>query len=238
MKYTFYLSFLMLAMFLFSCKERKHTPKVIYESATTEEIDVAVKETEYQVADLPIAFENVNFLIHPVGQIRVSESKNFVSKNAENFSYTISNFLNYEIQGMFDNLLFQDLTKDSLIAITDKKMQISRVNFLNDYFLKAKRQVFLYEVYDQDSNKDGMIDGSDIKTLFISDEMGKNFEKLSEDRHELIDWTFILATDRLYYRTVEDINKNGQFDSKDLIHYYYIKLSDKTFTPITYTPIQ
>ena len=238
MKNSFFLAFFVFSFFLFSCKERKHTPKVIYESPALEQAESSVKTTEYQIADLPIAFENVNFLIHPVGQIRVTENNKYSSKTTENFSYTMSNFLDYEIQGMFDNLLFQDKTKDTLIAVSNRKLLISRVNFLNDYFLKVNQQVFLYEVYDQDSNKDGLIDGGDIKALFISDDMGKNFKKISIDRHELIDWQFIISTDRLYFRTVEDINKNGRFDSTDSIHYYYINVKDKTYSPITYNPIQ
>jgi hypothetical protein len=41
----------------------------------------------------------------------------------------------------------------------------------------------------------------------------------------------------LYYRTVEDTNKNGEFDKKDVVNYYYIDLSKKEWKIIGYEPV-
>jgi hypothetical protein len=46
----------------------------------------------------------------------------------------------------------------------------------------------------------------------------------------------IESNNRLYYRTVEDTNKNGQFDKKDVVNYYYIDLS-KEWKIIGYEPV-
>jgi hypothetical protein len=41
----------------------------------------------------------------------------------------------------------------------------------------------------------------------------------------------------LYFRTIEDTNKNGQFDKKDVVHYNYINLSSSTWQVVGYKPI-
>lgn len=230
------LLFSFVLIFACSCKEKTHTPKVIYESPNLNKEDNSPKDTEYQIADLPIAFENLDFLLHPVGQIRLSTNTKFSSRS-ENFSYNLINNLDNDIQGVMQNVLFQEKIKDTLIALTDQNVMLSRVNFLNDFFQKNKQIVFVYEVYDDDSNRDNSINTNDIKSLYVSEEMGKNFKKVSPEMHEAIDWHYYPTLERLYFRTVEDINKNGRFDSSDQIHYYHMSLKDKTFTPVTYNPL-
>jgi hypothetical protein len=73
---------------------------------------------------------------------------------------------------------------------------------------------------------DGLIDSNDIKSLYISTELGKNFTKISTDLQELVDWKHIEATNKIYFRTIEDANKNGEFDKKDKIHYHFLNLKD------------
>ena len=55
---------------------------------------------------------------------------------------------------------------------------------------------------------------------------------------ELIDWQYYDGLNRIYFRTVADINKNGRFDSSDKTHYYYLSLNDNTFEPLEYNPIK
>ena len=220
-----------------SCKEKKHTPKVIYESPNMVKSENNLNDTVYQIADLPIAFDGLDFLIHPIGQIRISTNSKYASRD-ENLSYTLTNHLDYEIQGLMENLLFQVKNADSLYKLSEKPLLISRVNFLNTYFNNSKKQFFVYEVYDEDSNKDKMIDRNDIKSLFISEKLGSNFKKISVDMQELIDWQYYDGLNRIYFRTVEDINKNGRFDSSDKTHYYYLSLNDNTFEPLEYNPIK
>jgi hypothetical protein len=46
-------------------------------------------------------------------------------------------------------------------------------------------------MFDLDTNKDGKLDSSDIKCLYLSDISGKKFTKISADFQELIDWNLI-----------------------------------------------
>ena len=95
----------------------------------------------------------------------------------------------------------------------------------------------VYTMMDMDTNKDGKLDTSDIKALYLSNISGENFTKISTDFQELIDWKLISSKNRLYYRTVEDTNKNGEFDKNDAVNYYYIDLSNKEWKITGYEPI-
>ena len=102
---------------------------------------------------------------------------------------------------------------------------------------KTNNQIMVYTMVDMDTNKDGKLDISDIKALYLSEISGERFTKISSDFQELIDWKLIGSNNRLYYRTVEDTNKNGEFDKKDVVNYYYIDLSKKEWKIIGYEPV-
>ena len=76
-----------------------------------------------------------------------------------------------------------------------------------------------------------------IKNLYISNIDGNDFKKLSSDFQEFIDWNVIESQNRLYFRTIEDINKNGAFDKDDKVHYHYVDLLDAELKVIEYSVI-
>ena len=72
---------------------------------------------------------------------------------------------------------------------------------------------------------------------YISDISGNGFLKLSDDFQEVLDWNVIDGTSKLYFRTIEDINKNGEFDKNDVVHYFYVNLIAKELKSIEFTPV-
>lgn len=233
--------FVALAGLLTSCKQEKEKPKVIYEgkknAGTT-----AVKNdsTQIKVADLPVLMEGTKYLIHPVGDIRIYDdvSRSYgTARTNNNVSYAISNYNRFEITGYLENLKFQHTDSLALRPLTDKKVQIQTATYLNTIADKYKKQLLAYTLVDTDTNKDGRVDANDIRSLYISDISGTGFTKLSGDMQELIDWNIIDAQGRLYFRTIEDINKNGAFDKNDAVHYFYVNLAAADFTPVAYEPV-
>ena len=199
---------------LMSCKEETETPKVIYEEGKTK-VEAEVKDTSsIKVADLPILMEGTKYLIHPIGDVRVydSNSKVYGSSKTNQVSYAISNYNRFEITGYLDNLNFQHIDSTTVKPLTDKKIQIQTATFLDGIAAKTKKQIMVYTLVDSDTNKDGKINQNDIRSLYLSNITGEKFTKLSEEFKELIDWNVIEAQNRLYFRCIEDINKNGAFD--------------------------
>ena len=233
--------FLSLVVLLVSCKEEKETPKVTYGSTAKEKPAPKVSTSQIKVADLPINFAGTNVLIHPIGDLNLGERDNAVayesSRGASQTSFTVSNNNDYEITGYLQNIKFQEIGKDSIKSLTDKQILIETATYLKNTADKTKKQFLVYTLADADTNKDGKIDSNDIKTLYVSAINGSNFTKLSQDLQELIDWNCMESTSRLYFRTIEDINKNGAFDKEDKVHYHFLDLLSKEWKVQEYFPV-
>ena len=225
---------------LVSCKDEVQKPKVIYDATNKAKEIAKTDSTQIEIADLPIQMEGTSYLIHPVGDLRVFEKgtkSRYGSSSVNDFSFTISNLGEFEITGYLQNLKFQKIDSDSIRPLSDKPVLIMTATYLKSIAYKSLNQVMVYTLTDADTNKDGKIDPGDIKTLYLSDISGENFTKVSADLEELVDWSIIDSKNRLYFRTIEDTNQNGQFDKNDVLHYNYIDLAAKKWEVKSYQPI-
>lgn len=227
-------------LLLTSCKEEAEKPKVIYGGANKGKAITKIDSTDIEIADLPIHMVGTQYLIHPVGDLSIREKgtkTRYGSSSVSDLSFTISNHGDNEITGFLQNLKFQKIDSDSIRALTDKPVLIQTATYLKSVADKTKHQIMVYTMVDMDTNKDEKLDTSDIKALYLSEISGEKLTKISNDYQELIDWNLIESSNRLYFRTVEDTNKNGQFDKMDVVHYNYIDLSKKEWKAISYNPI-
>ncbi len=223
---------------LSSCRDEKEKPKVTYDNTKVRKESKVTDTTDIEIADLPIHISGTEYLIHPIGAVRINPGTRYYgSSAASGISYTISNYNIFEITGNLSNLKFQKMNSDSLTVLTDKPVMIQTASFLKPLADKSKKHVMVYTLADNDTNKDGKIDFNDIKSLYISGINGENFTKLSADLEELIDWRLLEDSQRLYFRTVEDTNKNGELDKDDRMHYNHVDLSGDSWQATTYDPI-
>jgi uncharacterized protein YxjI len=236
------LTILLIVLVLSSCKKEVETPKVSYENNQKSKVTQTTEDTTtVEVADLPIQFAGTNVLIYPVGKLQANSKRSklasFDADDSAINNFKVSNNNDNEIAGFLSNLKFQTIGKDSISALSNKKLFIQTVTYLKNFAAKSKLQLLVYTLEDEDTNQDGTIDDDDINTLYISDIYGKNFIKISKNLEELIDWNIIEATNKLYFRTIEDTNKNGKFDKNDIIHYNVLDLLAKNFEAKNYNPL-
>ncbi|MDP2159433.1 MAG: hypothetical protein Q8K02_03055 [Flavobacterium sp.] len=232
---------LFVLLLLVGCSNEKEQPKVIYEETSPVTIETKIDSSNIRIADLPIHLEGTSYLIHPLGDIRVYQNNSrssYGSGKTNTISYSISNYNRYELTGYLENIKFQHKDSTSLHLLTNKKVQIQTVTYPFAFAERTKQPLLIYTLVDMDTNRDGNLDSNDIKSLYISNIDGSNFTKLSVPFHELIDWNIIDLKNRLYFRTTEDINKNGAFDKNDAIHYQYVDLLAKEWVVETYNPIE
>lgn len=221
------------------CKNDQPLPKVIYDKKD-QTAKVEKKESDsLTLVDLPIQFEGTQVLLFPVGTVTMYEDKGLKERPyTEVPSHTVSNTSEFEIAGTMTNLKFQVKDTDSLRVLTDKKVLIGRVSYLSTLAASIKKQLLVYEMEDADTNQDGTINESDIHGLYISALDGTGFQKISPDLQEVIGWSVIYQRGRLYFRTLEDANKNGAFDKSDIVHYFYVDCNVTPFQVQEYFPLQ
>lgn len=218
-----YLLLFSLVAVVSACREQEpEKPKVIYRDAKTT-APATADTTSIAIADLPLHITGTDFLIHPIGDLRIDSKSRYSSSAAGNgISYNVSNYSEFELTGYMSNLKFQKTDSDSLTVLTDKAVLIQSARVVTEKYQK----LLVYTLADMDTNKDNKLDTSDVQSLYISEASGQGFTKLSKDFEELIDWKHIESKGRLYFRTIEDTNKNGEFDKDDVIHYYHVDLKD------------
>ena len=224
-----------------SCKEEIEKPKVSYEKPSKNTTKIKTDTTQITVADLPINIEGTKYLLFPIGDLNIygSNSKSLYSSSSSDSDvrFTMSNYNDFQLTGYLQNLKFQEIGKDSITKLTKKQVLIQTVTYLKSIADKNKQQYLVYTLADMDTNKDDKLDTNDIKSLYISEISGNNFVKLSTDFQELLDWNLIELSNKLYFRTIEDINKNGEFDKKDVVHYYFVNLLEKELKSIEFKPV-
>ncbi|NMH28090.1 hypothetical protein [Flavobacterium silvaticum] len=224
------------ALIICSCKQEKEKPKVTYKNTTTT-VETAVDSAQIEIADLPVQIPGTDFLLHPIGQYRVYDGSRKTGYTYERGSFNVSNYGEFEITGFLNNIKVQRVDSDSLNVIFDKPVIIQTATYLKTFADKSKEHLMAFTVSDMDTNQDGKLDASDIKTLYLGAMDGSRITKVSPDYQELIDWNYIDRTNRLYFRTIEDTNKSGEFDKNDVLHYHYINLSEKDWKPVEYKPV-
>lgn len=231
--YLLGLSFLILS----SCKNSENEqPKVSYEKTSKTAVKTIADTNKINISDLPIHFNGTQVLIFPIGSVATAKKSSY-SGSDSNAGYTVSNYGEYEITGYLSNLKFKTIGQDSLRTLTLKPIVIQRATYLKEFADKSKQHLMLYVLSDLDTNKDAKLDENDIKSLYISTIDGTDFRKLSPDFAELIDWNYLPATSTIYFRIVEDSDKNGEFKSKDKIRYFSVNLLEKELDVEEYFPI-
>jgi hypothetical protein len=128
--------------------------------------------------------EGTDYLIHPVGDLRVYKRSKIWFFQRNWFEFYDFNGEN-EITGYLQNLKFQKTDSDSIRPLTDKPA-LTNGNLFKVSPDRAKKQIMVYTMFDADTNRDGKLDSSDIKSLYLSEISGKRFTKVSMDW--LIDW--------------------------------------------------
>ena len=240
MKNLFQTIFILSSLMFFSCKEEAEKPKLSYNKTDKKAIEQKQDTTKILAAGLPIQFDLTDYLIYPVGNINSNAdwgNKSYDSRSEESTSYNIANSMDNEITGYLQNLKFQKIDSDSLVSLTNKSVLIQSVNYLPTIALKTRQQILVYLIADADTNKDGKLDTNDIKSLYLSDISGQRFTKISTDVQEVLDWKIIDSKNQLYFRAVEDTNKNGKFDKNDKIHYNFINLLEKDWKAVEFMPV-
>lgn len=231
---------LLLCLMGLACTDQKK-PKIVHNTDGSKTMDVAIKDTtSIRMMDFPIHIDSTNYLLHPVGDFVLKDGRNkvlFSSRWYEQANYNVARTDGTYIAGNLSNILFQTLDSNGIVPLTKKDMNIQYLTFLRDIYKQLNKSYLLYEINDRDTNQDGSIDNNDVSALYLSKLDGSNFTKLTAEGHELLDWKLVSTANRLYYKTIEDTDRDGDFDKKDRFHYYFINFYDPQLKSFPYQPL-
>jgi len=234
-------AYLILAIIILctACFQEKK-PKIVHEDRSNiDTTNLSLDKTKIKMADLPIYIDSTSYLLHPIGEFNVKDERGETLFKSSSFRYSGTDFSisrsdRYGIYGDLSNIMFQHISSPKITVLTKKKINIQSVTFLSEVYEKTKQEFLLYVVNDTDTNQDKKLNRDDIKTLYLSEIDGSNFKKLTASNRELIDWKIVAVANKIYFRTIEDTNKDGEFNQNDKIFYQYVNLSSPTVEIVEY----
>ncbi len=230
-------------LFFYSCGTGQK-PVLAYPIDGQEDItdqQLIVDTTLTVTGALPVYFDSTDYLLFPSGPVKIStKGRGNIYTDAANIgdvSFTLGYLNGLAFTGDLDNIMVQQLGTSNFEPLTNKTIKIRRFEFLSSIRKRVGLQLLVMEVTDQDTNRNGRLTDNDIASLYISDLEKQRFVKLTPELHELLDWKVLTINERLYFRTLEDSDKNGVFNKNDKIHHYFLNLKEGQFTPIEYNPL-
>jgi len=228
---------LLILIISFSACSKHDNRKVIDDVKTISEVKKGTNTVD--IADLPIHMDSTNYLIHPIGnyKVRNSRSEYLSGDGYSSGNYSVSNYNGYKIAGDLSNVKFQHINSDELKPLTNAIIRINAMSFLIETFYHSKKEYYVYDVIDKDTNADKKLGHNDLKSIYISNGDGSKFKKLSPDFQDVTGWKTITIANRLYFKTIEDTDSNGEFDNKDQTHYFYVDLNQDNSKVVEYYPI-
>lgn len=219
-------------------------PTVVYpnDSTTTITRQRLELDTSLVIASgLPIHFDSTDYLLFPTGPVkfygRGSKLDILSSSSTGGSSYSVGYLSHTTFQGDIDNIMIQKLGSNDFAPISEDILKIRSFRFLSSIQKSTKKQLLLLLVTDRDTNNDAVLNNQDLESLYLYDLEKTQLLKLSPNLHKLIDWKTLKINNRIYFRTIEDLDKNGKFDEKDKIHYYYVDLQGSELSTNEYFPI-
>jgi len=121
-----------------------------------------------------------------------------------------------------DYIIFQNTKTDEIKYLTNYRIIDNKFRYLREAYKKTGKKHLVLEIRDKDSNKDGDIDNKDIISLYICKISGNKLQKLTPENQNLLNWKVDNKLNKLYFQTRQDINKDGIFDTKDIILLYFV----------------
>lgn len=235
-------------LILVSCSKNEQTDTIIYTEEVETELtldSIMSDTTKILVAGLPIQFNHIDILMHPIGFCSLYDYDYYEKKVSSRGGKYIGDRISIAqwndsntFSGNLTNLIFEEPnTEKPQRKLTDKVLNITTIKYLRTFAKKISRHYILYNLQDKDTNRDGVLDNKDIETLYLSNLDGTDFRKITPENQNLNAIQLEPWYNRLYFITIEDSNKDGKFDRRDKYHYFYVNFTNPDYKIIEYNPL-
>jgi hypothetical protein len=135
------------------------------------------------------------------------------------YGYNMVNISHYNTETKKQKYLF-----DHPVLIKTLYFPSFSVDTLN--FKPVQRDFYLISVYDEDTNKDGFINPTDLRRFYSFELNGLNKIELIPQNYSVIRSEYDSANDYMYVFAQLDENNNGNRDQKENIHIFWIDLKN------------
>lgn len=128
----------------------------------------------------------------------------------------------------FNNALIYDARDASVQKLFDKRLSINRITIEKI----AGKSYVLIAATDKDTNKDGILDVEDFKTLYIYSTEAKTLTEIKSENTDFVEYKVILEKELLIINYGLDKNKNGKYNWDEPMIMKGYTLRDKKLSDI------
>jgi hypothetical protein len=143
------------------------------------------------------------------------------------YGFNLLNIAHYNMKTGQLNLLF---TKPAFIKTLYYPSldadSIDKVPVLRDYYLIT--------AYDNDSNKDTLINRKDLRAAYYFDVNGQNKIRLIPENYSVLRSQYDSKNDAMFIYAKCDANKNGMIEKEEPLHIFWIDLKMPTVSKLMY----
>jgi len=202
----------LLGTLLFSCKQTERDTRTVENFDAKTNINAKTEDNLEFIADLPIKIDSTsNHIVFQINELKDEQNDKKGYSSRKDYS---TNYLK--------NLIFQNIETEEVNVLTTSKIDI--VSYEQLYNAKNEpEKVILYQIIDNfPEDKEALI----LTSLYLSIEDGKGFKKISLHNHQLGSWKYFPEMRKIFFKTVEDSDKNNKLDNLDEHHIYSVSIDD------------
>ncbi len=183
----------------------------------TSGIAVGQEQTEPQISygDLMIK-EQSDYLMIPVYIKDTNEQKDNsldLSRYDKRDDKSVYNLIFYPKQGGESHLLL------------NKKAIIDSFDLLETKTAgKPPTRVWLYQIIEQDTNKDKVFNQEDALIGYMSDLSGKNLQQVTPNNTRIINWVTVPSQNAIFIKIIKDSNNDNKFTGADKTNFVRVSL--------------
>jgi hypothetical protein len=101
-------------------------------------------------------------------------------------------------------------------------------------FQPVSRDFYMISVFDEDTNRDGFINGYDLRRFYSFDLEGRNKNEIVPKNYSVVGSSFDAGNDFLYIYAKRDVNKNGKIESNEPTDIFWLDLKNPEHNGIQY----
>jgi len=218
-KKTIFMLAVSLLILLSSCRQNnsENSSHRSFENPLKSSVTNTNKEAEKEdvkklTINLPVKLDSSAYLIYPIGELSTKQSSSFKSSYRSEDRYS----------GYLTNIIFQNIYTDKTHFLTKNIVKITAYEQLYTT-QRVSEKIILYQVIDNFPKDE---DALTFKSLYLGTNDGKLFQKVSKANEHVTDWKYIPETKKVYFKTIEDTDKNNELNNTDTEHIYAVSIQD------------
>lgn len=123
------------------------------------------------------------------------------------------------------NLIFYRKQDGESHLLLNKKAIINSFDLLEPKTaLKPPTRVWLYQIIDQDTNKDKVFNREDAVIGYMSDLSGKNLQQVTPNNTRIINWVVLPSQNAIFIKIIKDSNNDNKFTQADQTNFVRVSL--------------